>query len=222
MQSRGSPRGRFRNLVPFKVYGQDVTMDFFDVIKKRRSIRRFTDDPVRDEDLKLMLEAARFAPSPYNQLPWRFIVIRDRELKEKLKDVVLAIVDSKTEVADTGGRKLASYDRRFNATNVFDAPVVVVALTHPWPTIDTKEQPNFNAGLQSTAAAIAHLHLAAAALGYGGCWSTLPLILAQPEIEAVLEVEKPWFVVALLSIGVPVKMPSEISRKPIEELVTFR
>ncbi|MDD5094022.1 MAG: nitroreductase family protein [Dehalococcoidia bacterium] len=201
---------------------EDVNMDFFEVIKKRRSIRRFTADPVQADDLRIMLEAARLAPSPYNQQPWRFIVIRDKELKTKLKDVVLAIVDSQAEVSDHGGRGLASYDRRFNATNVFDAPIVVVALTHPWPSVDVTEQPNFNAGLQATAAAIAHLHLAAAALGYGGCWATLPLLLAQAEIEAVLEVKKPWFTAAVVSIGVPVRMPPEIPRKPIEELVTYR
>jgi nitroreductase len=197
-------------------------MDFFDVINKRRSIRRFTADPVKEEDLKAILEAARLAPSPYNKQPWRLIVIRDRELIAKLRDVVLAIIDAQPGVSDKQKKDGALYDRRFNATNVFDAPVVVAALTRPWPDLNTKNPPNFNAGLQSTAAAMAHLHLAAAALGYGGCWATLPLVLAQAEIEAVLEVEKPWFVVALLSIGVPAKMPSAIPRKQIEELVTFR
>jgi len=97
-----------------------------------------------------------------------------------------------------------------------------VALTHPWPNPTPEDQPPFNQGLQSVAAAITHLHLAATALGYGGCWATLPLELAQTEIEAILGVEKPWFAVAVLSIGVPDKMPREIPRKSIEEIVTFK
>ncbi|MFA4837243.1 MAG: nitroreductase family protein [Dehalococcoidia bacterium] len=197
-------------------------MDFFDVVKKRRSIRHFTADPVPEEDLMAVLEAGKLAPSPYNQQPWRFIVIRDRELMAKLKDVVLAIVDGQVSIPDDAGSKLASYDRRFNATNIFDAPVVIVALTHPWPHPNAREQSPFNAGLQSLAAAIAQMHLAATALGYGGCWATLPLLLAKAEIEAILEVEKPWFIAALLSIGVPAKMPPDIQRKPTEELFTFK
>ncbi|PIU54842.1 MAG: nitroreductase family protein, partial [Chloroflexi bacterium CG07_land_8_20_14_0_80_51_10] len=60
-------------------------MEFFETVIKRRSIRRFTADPVREDDLLTMLEAARLAPSSHNQQPWHFIVIRDRELIAKLK-----------------------------------------------------------------------------------------------------------------------------------------
>lgn len=197
-------------------------MDFFDVIKKRRSIRRFTDDPVREEDLRAILDAARLAPSPYNRQPWHFIVIRDRELLSNIRDVINSIIDSQAETVSSQNKAHTSYDRKFNATNMLDAPVLIVALTHPWPTMETVEQPVFNAGLQSVAAAISQLHLAATALGYGGCWATLPLVLAREEIEAILEVEKPWFITALISIGVPAETPRAVRRKSIEEIVTFR
>ena len=197
-------------------------MEFFETVIKRRSIRHFTADPVREDDLLTMLEAARLAPSSHNQQPWHFIVIRDRELIAKLKDTVSAALDAQIEAADSEERKKALSGRRFNAIHVFDAPVVMVALTHPWPNPTPEDQPPFNQGLQSVAAAITHLHLAATALGYGGCWATLPLELAQTEIEAILGVEKPWFAVAVLSIGVPDKMPREIPRKSIEEIVTFK
>ncbi|MGE5396839.1 MAG: nitroreductase family protein [Chitinophagales bacterium] len=53
-------------------------------IKNRRSIRRYTSQPVTDEQVKLLLEAAMYAPSAGNEQPWQFIVIRDRDLLDQV------------------------------------------------------------------------------------------------------------------------------------------
>ena len=139
-----------------------------------------------------------------------------------IKDIVDAALTAQIDIADSEERKKTLESRRFFAVNVFDAPVVVVALTRPWPNSRPQEQPVFNQGLQSVAAAIAQLHLAATALGYGGCWATLPIEMAREEIEAILGVEEPWFAVSMLSIGVPAKTPRDIPRKLIKEIVTFK
>ncbi len=197
-------------------------MDFFETLRKRRSIRHFTGDPVPEDDLMAMLEAARLAPSPKNEQPWHFIVIRDRQLIENLRDMVNALLDAQIQAAESKARKKALKNKRFGAINVFDAPVVVVALSRPYPNREPENQPVFNQGLQGVAAAIAQLHLAATAMGYGGCWVVLPLELGRVEIEAMLGVKKPWFSVAMLSVGLPAQEPSKIKRKPIEEIVTFK
>ncbi|MFO8102300.1 MAG: nitroreductase family protein [Dehalococcoidia bacterium] len=196
-------------------------MDFFEVIERRKSVRHFTDDPVKEEDLMTMLEAARRAPSPENEQPWHFLVVRDRQVIDNLKDMVNALLDAHIQEAETKARKRALKNRRFGAVNVFDAPVVIVALSRPYPNRDPGKQPIYNQGLQGISAAIENLHLAATALGYGGCWVVLPLELGRVEIEAMLGVKKPWFALAMLSIGVPAKPPSRIKRKPLEEIVTF-
>ena len=197
-------------------------MEFFDVIRKRRSIRHFTSDPVEEDDLLAMLEAARLAPSPKNEQIWHFIVIRDKQTIINLRDMISALLDDRIRNAETKQRKRALRGDRFGALNVFEAPVLIVALTKPYPNRDPENQPIYNQGLQGVSAAIENLHLAATALGYGGCWAVLPLELARPEIEAVLDVHKPWFAVALLSIGVPAKAVSLPKRKPLEEIVTFK
>ena len=56
-------------------------MDVFEAIKGRRSIRRFKKDPVPDELILKVIDAARWAPSSKNKQPWEFIVIRDEETK---------------------------------------------------------------------------------------------------------------------------------------------
>ena len=59
-------------------------MDFIEVVKKRRSIRRYKSDPVPEDLLSQILEAARLAPSAGNRQPWHFIIVRDEDKKKKL------------------------------------------------------------------------------------------------------------------------------------------
>ena len=58
--------------------------DMLDMIKKRRSIRKYTDQPVTDEQIRLLLEAAMAAPSGSNIQSWEFLVVRDPNLKRQL------------------------------------------------------------------------------------------------------------------------------------------
>ena len=59
----------------------DATMK---VIQDRRSIREFTEEPVSDQDLDMILEAARQAPSGENAQPWRFIIVKDEGMRKKM------------------------------------------------------------------------------------------------------------------------------------------
>jgi nitroreductase len=169
-----------------------------------------------------MLETARLAPSSHNEQPWHFIVIRDEGLKNQLKEMVEAIIEIQSNAARSEEERRKIEGRSFHATHFATAPVVIAVLTIPFPNPPDEEQPPFNQGLQSVAAAIAQLLLAATALGYGGCWCTLPLEFAQKELEALLEVKPPWFLVAMLSIGVPTKVPRQPRRKNLDEIVSFR
>ncbi len=197
-------------------------MDFFEVIRKRCSVRRFSSEPVREDDLHLMLETARLAPSAENIQPWRFIVIRDQELKEKLRDLVEASISAQVEAFGSELERRKLQERRFYATFFADAPVVIAVATYPFPRALPGQGSIFNQGLQSVAAAITQLHLAATALGYGSCWTTLPLEFAREEMEALLEMEPPWFLAALVAVGLPAEAPPPRPRKPLEEIVSFR
>ncbi len=61
-------------------------MALLDLIKHRKSVRNFLDRPVEREKIMLCLEAARLAPSTSNSQPWRFVVVDDKQLKNKLCD----------------------------------------------------------------------------------------------------------------------------------------
>ncbi|MFO7772970.1 MAG: nitroreductase family protein [Dehalococcoidia bacterium] len=55
---------------------------FLELVKKRRSIRRFKPDPVPDEYVDKIIEAVRWAPSGFNLQPWDFVVVNEKELKD--------------------------------------------------------------------------------------------------------------------------------------------
>lgn len=62
-------------------------MELFEALNTRRSIRKFTDEPVADGDLRAVLEAAMMAPSAGNAQPWQFVVIRDRDTLAKVTSI---------------------------------------------------------------------------------------------------------------------------------------
>lgn len=64
-------------------------MELWDAIRKRRSIRRFASEPVPDDVLHTLIEAARLAPSAVNAQPWRFVAVRDASVRERLSHHVL-------------------------------------------------------------------------------------------------------------------------------------
>lgn len=90
-------------------------MDVFEAIKERRSIRSYKDKPIEEEKLQRLLEAARLAPSAKNRQNWKFIVVKERKIREKLVP--------------------ACYEQEF----VAQAPVVIAGVANPafkWYRID--------------------------------------------------------------------------------------
>jgi len=65
-------------------------MALLDLIKQRKSVRDFLDKPVEREKIMMCLEAARLAPSASNSQPWRFVVVDDKQLKDKLCDAAFS------------------------------------------------------------------------------------------------------------------------------------
>lgn len=62
-------------------------MDVFTALHTRRSVRKYTDQPVTDEEIRILLDAAMIAPSAGNAQPWHFIVIRDAQILKSIPDI---------------------------------------------------------------------------------------------------------------------------------------
>jgi len=206
-------------------------MDLFDAIQGRKSIRRFKETPVPDEDIRKILDAGRLAPSANNTQPWSFLVVRDRGLLRKMADAVRAMIDRMIPFAENEkqAQRLAAYKSNYY-TFFENAPVVIVVFTEAYDagTDRLLARMGYSAedirrlrpspGLQSVSAAVQNMLLAVHALGYGSCWMTGPLV-AQESFETLLDYGKGKSIAALLPVGVPDENPLARNRKALEEVM---
>ena len=207
-------------------------MDLFDAIKGRTSIRRFKPTPVPDGDIGQILDAGRLAPSANNTQPWSFLVIKDRAVLAGMAEAVRVQIDRMIPHAEDEkqAQRLAAYKGTYY-TFFENAPVVIAVFMEGYDASSNRLLGRMgyaaedimrlrpNPGLQSVAAAIEHMLLAAHALGYGSCWMTGPLV-AQEAFEKLLGYGRDRFIAALLPVGVPDEHPQTRPRKPLEELMS--
>jgi len=166
-------------------------MDLFEVIEKRRSIRKFKPKPVAKKALKKILEAGRLAPSGGNRQPWYFIVVRNLETKNTLS--------------------IAANNQHFIA----EADTIIVALGDPGITPKTSISSSRIPYKQDPMIAIEHMVLAATALGYGTCWIGA---FNEDEVKKILNIPENLAVIALLPVGVPDESPPPRPRKAFKEI----
>ncbi len=207
-------------------------MDVFEAIRDRRSIRRYKPDPIPDENIRKIIEAATLAPSASNAQMWHFLVVSNKEILARMKDAIIAKLDELG--AEPASEKDLSRTKaaRNYSTFFVEAPATIVVLGEPYHSdldailltqgwtpeqiSDLRQRPD----IQSLGAAIQNICLAAHALGYGTCWMTGPTI-ARSELEKVLGVEPPWSLIALVPVGVPDYDPPARPRKPLDQAMEF-
>jgi len=181
-------------------------MDLYEAIKGRRSIRRFKPDPVPQEVLERIFEMAIWAPSGMNLQNWYFLVVTG-ERKEALVRLASKGYDYIEPVLK---EVFAEKPPVVEATKKFfsrlgGAPVLVLAFYEP-----TKERPETS--VQTVAAAIQNLLLAAHAEGLGTCWMTGPVHVAD-QINEFLEIRNKRLV-AVIPMEYPDESPPAPKRKP--------
>ncbi len=166
-------------------------MDIYEAIKNRVSTRAYLPDPVEEEKIDRILEAARLAPSGKNGQPWTFIVVTGE---------------------DTRGRLMhACRDQKFIA----EAPVVIAACGREKLAYQ-KMGGYWNSLPVDIGIALEHLMLAAESEGLGTCWIGA---FAEEEVREILEVPADVKIVALTPVGYPASEKVFRKRKPLEEIV---
>jgi nitroreductase len=177
-------------------------MNFLELVKTRQSVRSYSDIPVEKEKLMNCLEASRLSPSACNSQPWRFIVVDEPELREK--------------VARSTFSELVS----FNKFSV-GAPVLVV-VTASKGNLKTKvgqmitDIPYY---LIDIGVAAEHFCLQAAEEGLGTCMMGW---FKEKEIKKHLSIPKNERVALVISVGYPkTDTVRNKNRKPVEEISTF-
>lgn len=193
----GSSIGLFgSSLVPRADAAQDRP-DLFAAFKTRRSVRKFKPAPVPDEHLHRILEAAHYAPCPRNRQAWKFVVIRNREILDQIKE----------ECIKRGGEQSRAYYDDYLSALVY---VVVLA--------DTRTRNPVN-DLTAGALAAENLMLAARALGYGSvfCVNSIP----EDVTKNILNIPDYYQRVCITPIGVPDEWPEAPPKKDLKEVVVY-
>jgi nitroreductase len=208
-----------------------IAREFMDVIRARRSIREFREEPVPEEVVAELLEAASLAPSSCNRQPWRFVLVRDRALLARMGEAVRARFDE-LRAAIPAGELTEELDAFRVFFSFFDtAPLVVVACYREMPdllarivgrageTVDTVS--GIHPELQSLSLAVMSLVLAATNRGLASSVTTGPLI-ARERLKELLALSRHWEIATLVPIGYARAEPGERpKRKDFSQIATF-
>ncbi|UCG87487.1 MAG: nitroreductase family protein [Gemmatimonadota bacterium] len=187
-------------------------LSFFETVRSRRSVRRYQPTPVPDEHLSEILDAARLAPTAGNQQPWKFLVVRDGELIDRLKE---ACIEKGLEARRARGLTVTdemAESVRESFQGYFSAPVYVVVLTD-----NESQYPTYNHWDGPLAAG--YLMLAARALGYGTVFITdsIPADVT----KEILDIPDRYTRVCITPIGVPETWPDSPEKKELDEFVVY-
>ena len=195
-----------------------------EAIASTRAIRRYSDEPVTDQDLATILFSATRAPSGSNRQPFRFLVLRDGDRASEAKRLVgdagkrMWSEKRKNDGYDEGSGAVANSPKARMAAsmehyvaNLHRVPVMILA------GLVRYREPNAYEGA-SVYPACQNLLLAARALGLGGVmmhWHTF----VEDELRQLLEIPDEVFVAATITLGHPQGGHGPVRRRPIAELV---
>ena len=185
--------------------------DFFDVAARQRAHRRFTDQPVDDDTVLRLIEAAVRAPSAENRQPWEFVVARDPEVRRAIGELM-------AKAWDGGGRSYSEH--RLSAAmlkdvdqamhgGVAEAPVLIVVCAD-------LERGHENAIGASIFPAIQNLLLAATALGLGSALTTIATVF-RAELQHLLALPDRVRPLAVVPIGHPARRLGPSTREPASQ-----
>lgn len=171
-------------------------MDIFEAIKKRRSVRSFKADPFPEEILFQLLDSARYAPTAGNVQPWKFYIVRNKEIQTRLAE------------AAPGQSWLLT------------APVIIVVCAELAKSAASYGQRGSTLyAIQDTAAAIENILLCAVEKGLACCWvgAFREEIVAQL-LGLDIQKNRP---VAMIPIGYPAEEAITPVKRPLEEIIIF-
>ncbi|MFC1873133.1 nitroreductase family protein [Chloroflexota bacterium] len=205
--------------------------ELLELMKTRRSVRRFKPDPVPDECITKMIEAARWAPSGANGQPWEFIVIKDAETKQKMADAYRQVRPEHYYIEQTRveGVKHNALSSQVNEPHFQNAPVLIMvcadkrayqASVMAGSLIGTGGGSGDATFQKSVSNATFSLHLAARAMELGSQWHS---ILADWEqlLKPILGVPIYLQIHTMVPVGYPDYEPPKPYRRSAEEITHY-
>ena len=167
-------------------------MALYEIVRSRRSVRSYRGDPVEEEKLERVLDAARRAPTAANRQPFHLYVVRSQALRSRLYE---------------------AYPQKWFS----EAPVIICGCTRPseaWKRTDGKNYADVDLAI-----AMDHLILAATAEGLGTCWIGA---FDPAKLRQILDLPADLEPMAMTPLGYPAEQPRATGRKELDDLVDYR
>lgn len=196
-------------------------LDLDELVRGRRSVRRFRPDPVPGELIEQLIAAAGWAPSPHGTQPWRFVILTGQAIKQRLADAMsdawvhnLAMDGEAPEVIE---KRLAGSRRR-----LLEAPALILICLYlddldRYPDAE-RQASETTMAIQSLGAAAQNILLTAYRLGLDGGWMCAPLFCPET-VRETLELSSSLIPHALLTIGYAAADPKRRPRRPLSKLI---
>lgn len=188
--------------------------DLLDLVKKRRSIRRFKPDPIPDKEIEKIIGVACWAPSGFNMQPWEFVIIKKPELKSKIVDFISEIrpltknmEQTREEWMGKPWRMKGLMEKNMDYTT---APVYILLLGDPRTNVGLpmfiRQDDNFRQMIyySGLANAFIYMHLAATTLGIGSQWVSIThTAYVQVMIKQLLRIPSELEIFDMIALGYP-------------------
>ncbi len=194
---------------------------FADLIRERRSIRRYRPEPLPRDLVEQLIDGARHAPSAHNRQPWRFAILDKLEDKERLA-IAMGERLRADRAADNDDPEAIERDVTTSHARLVASPAIVAACAtltdmDTYPDARRAEAEHLMA-VQSTAMAVQNLLLLAHAEGIGACWMCAPLFCPDT-VKAALDLPTDWEPQALVTLGYPATPGRRRELRPLNEIV---
>jgi nitroreductase len=207
-------------------------MELYDVMRTTGSTREFLPDPVADDLLERILDNARFAGSGGNRQPWHVIVVRDPDLRRRIRDLNQPVWNAYVAARDRGEvpftpgwhepTEPAPHVSLAFLDNLESVPVllVVCARLGSLAVMDQALDRQSIVGGASVYPFVHNLLLAANGEGLGAVLSTF-LVRAEPELRPLLHLPDTHAVAAMVAMGWPKGKLTKLTRRPVPEFTTI-
>lgn len=206
---------------------------FKSIVLDRRSVRKYTEQPVSAHDIRELIDCARYAPSDTNSQTWEFVAVMNKEKIKEIEELTWEQLRRKASEAEERGlaREAKLLVKSFGpyATAFSDAPVLIVCLATPYqskfrerifdPIALVDDHVWAEEGIKSSCLASQNLMLAAHARGLATCPMTGPVLLAQDQIRELLNIEEDRQINMVIALGYPADRPARLARKEVDDIL---
>lgn len=203
-----------------------------ELVKQRRSIRRFKPDPVPDDSIDKILEIARWAPSGFNMQPWEFVVVRKEALRKAIVDIIAYYWDHSRDMEpareEWQGRTWKLTGMTQEKGDFSEAPVFIILFGDP------RTQDGLPMGVRydrnrlqiihtsGLANAFLYMHLAATTLGLASQWiSAVQTPYAHCMIKNLLGIPSELEIYDMMALGYPALRPSGKFMRELQDVVHY-